>query len=248
MVLLPGCGCCGCNFPWKSTISSVDITVQSTGTDVYWSWGANGTLYQCATGYYSVGSAFSYKPPSGVYSLVAYGGARFGYESGDISILIDLAFTQQAATKFSLAVRTGAYGGLSVLHTAGSSACYALASLAPGWLPFTYRFDAYECRLDQSCVTGLYSCSSSKLTYSGGWLSPSVVQTPQGDGSPAEFSLSTWTGAKNKQQATIPTFAGQIVFTDGPENASDNTAYSASLKVTNIVVKYNDGTPDVILL
>jgi hypothetical protein len=240
MVLLPGCVCCGCVYPLTGATTSVEVTVESTGTDVYWAYGLQSSSGLCPC------RAAAYKPPSGVFSLSGGFGGVFGYSQPDMEISAQLFST--GATRFSLVARAV---GTRTLFTQYQGLCHP--SVLTFGDPSLSLGIAYRCDLSQSCATQEYSCSALRVTGLAGFPLPSVSQCPSPESAFAEFAVATYAAPKNVAAAEAShDFAtsncSPAVRTDWSDTGSPDTVYSAAFKITSIKVLYSDGTPDLELL
>lgn len=238
MVLFPGCSCCGCVIPHTASTTGVEVTVEGTGTDVYWSYGmqSGNAFCDCNTTsgtYWTSQMAASYAPPSGTYSLSNIGGNTYFYGGSLVSLTIALASSCSDALRFDLSVSVCPIGTAS-------------ATRPPCRDIFAVGTDAYAygAVIQQSFTPGAYSCSVSKTTRPGSWSTPTITQCPAPGTPYAEFALSTWTRTKNLAVAAnlvTSIGCGPAVFTYLPENGTDNTVYAATLKVTSIKVLFSGG-------
>lgn len=281
MVILPGCVCCGCacQYPLKYSTDSVEVVIESTGTDLYYSWASNMRDCQCSGfgGNYYRGEAWaSYRPPSGTYSLsVDAGGissvlvgstyyakyARYLYSDGLVNLSAELVGCTPGETGWPFRL-TGETAKLSSYGRTWSSNgfntfCADLidySSTAQNGVNPVYDFF-----VDYSCESNAYSSSSSRKPAYGqvglGYPLPSVNHNPTEEEKYAEFGLWTWmpdpAGSKANWELAAQNSlfgCGPAVFTDGPQSGAFNTPTPATIKISRVTVKYNDGTPDLNLL
>jgi hypothetical protein len=250
MVLLPGCACCGCVYPLTASTTSVEVTVESTGTDVYWAYGLQSSSAFCACSaagdFTTRRGGAAYKPPAGVFSLSSAGSGLFFYNQQDMEISVQLSST--GATRFSLA----SYAvGTRTLFTNFNDFCHP--SVLDFGDPAGSLGRAYRCDLSQSCVTGDYSCAASRVTSLSGFPLPSVSQCPAPGSAFAEFSLATYAAPKNvaAAEASHNALTGNCsppTRTDWSDSGTPDTVYASSFKITSIKVLYSGGAPALELL
>jgi hypothetical protein len=250
MVLLPGCVCCGCVYPLTAATYSVEVTIEATGTDVYWAYGLQNSsgLCPCSTaGNFTIRrGAAAYKPPSGVFSLGDTGGGVFYYYQQDMEIEVRLFNT--GATRFSLV--SYAVGTRTLFSNYPETCWPAVLNFGN---PGASLARAYKCDLSQSCDTGDYSCAASRITPLAGFPLPSVSQCPAPGSSFAEFSLATYAGPKNVSAAetahnTTQSNCSPPTRTDWSDSGSPDTVYSTAFKITSVKVIYSGGAPPLELL
>jgi len=280
MVLLPGCGCCGCacQYPLKYSTDSVEVVIESTGTDAFYSWASNMRDCQCSgiVGSYYRGEGWaSYKPPSGTYSLsldgnissVFVGGSsyasygQYAYSDGLIDLRVELVGCSpgQNGITFRLGGETCTLSGYGATWSFNgfNTFCAGLPNYATA--PRIGVNPAYNFLVDFSCANNVYTSSASRRPVYGqfgyGYPLPSVTHNPTENARYAEFGVWTWmpdpTQSKTNWQSSSQTSlagCGPAVFTDGPQSGAFNSATAASVKISRVTVKYNDGTPDFNLL
>lgn len=218
MVILPGCQCCGCvcQYPLTYSVASVEVVVESTGSDSYQSWASNMRDCQCSGtgGTYFRGEGWaSYSPPSGTYSLSQFGNyssvriggrdyavaAEFRYSDGliDFTAVLYGCYPGQSGNTFTLSGNTCKVASYFKFweSTPFFNACaflpdYSTAARVGG-------SPVYQFSVNYSCENAAYYSSTSRLApYSGfgySFLSPSIIHNPTQDETYVEFGLSTWT-------------------------------------------------------
>lgn len=253
MVLLPGCVCCGCEYPLTAATTSVEVTVEATGTDVYWAYGLQSSSGLCPCGaageFTTRRGAAAYKPPAGVFSLGGGFGGVFGYNQPDVNISVQLF--SAGATRFSLRADAVGTRTLFTQFTGGGAFCWD--SVLDFGDPSFSLGRAYRCDLSQSCDTREYSCASSRITGLAGFPLPSVSQCPTAGSAFAEFALATYAAPKNVAAAEADhnfytSNCSTPTRTDWSDTGSPNTVYAATFKITSVKVLYSGGAPDLELI
>jgi hypothetical protein len=256
-MLLPGCVCCGCQYPFKASTVSVEVTVESTGMDVYWGGGvqSDGAVCPCnvASGTYTTTQgAGSYKPPSGVFSLSQFlpGSNIFVYEDTLVQIRINLfaSGTERFLLQGATIPRRGAAAQWPTIDCQ-----LGVPDMRPISGPGSLILGTYGFNVSQSCSGLAYTCNAPWSPGVAGHSTPTVTQCPTASNPFVEFGFSTYVPAKNvaAMEAAHTANTGGCaapVTTIGYEGGTAGTAQPATFKITSIKVFYNDGTPDLELL
>ena len=254
MVLLPGCVCCGCEYPYKASTAGVEVTVESTGADVYWGLGVQSTVSACpcsvAAGTYGRVEGYgSYRPPSGVFSLAQFSGGNFRYE--DSLVFLSITLFSSGADRFSFQANT--VPRVITFRTYPGVDCTAgIPDMRPPSGAGVLLSGTYGCSISQSCSERLYTCAAPWSPAISGYSTPTVNQCPTSASPFAEFGFSTYAQAKDvaaSEAAWASTVPGcGAVSTVGYEGGTAGTAQPATFKITSIKVLYSDGTPDLELM
>lgn len=263
MVLLPCSNCC-CDYPYTGAVSEVEVVTESTGSDAYWSFGANGPT--CATKpgggarYEDAFGQAAYAPRAATYSL-SYGGintvfqngqtyverALYAYTDGYVSLAVYLYGSVPSPPtpyRARIGVSTVAFKSDRLLSFgAASGVDIPDYSTGTGSTFFAYGFS-----VDQVCDERSFSCATSPYNPSSPWIAASIIHTPTQDETYAEFGASTYVKtALSEKNVWFPPLGcgGPAAFTDGASTGTQGTAVAATLKIARVTVKYSDGKPDM---
>lgn len=263
MVLLPGCACCGCSYPYIDSrpysgdyVSSVEVVCESSGQDAYWSYGVRTPNAFCVCqplsgGYITTRGSASYKPANGVFSLSGYPSGSshiLSFQSANIVLQIELFF--QGSTRFVLQGST-----ILGVNTVGTYPpgqderfCAQLYDLSH----FSYGTrHLYGFSLQQTCNDLQYSATAI-LPVSHSTLvdyQPLVVNTPSTQNPVLQFGFFTYTDIQQiaSDTSSVDSYYGTAcgtpaVVTYGPSFGVPGQGYSAPFAISSIKVFYNNGT------